>query len=89
MKVCETANRDWNVRSLESDVAVDFCFLTLKTVPNQCGDKNTHFWPTETGTNQPPRSPYTRMMNVVQGQHGGDSEAGGQQRPEDTSGDIT
>jgi hypothetical protein len=29
------------------------------------------------------------MMNVVEIQHGGGPEAGGQQRPEDTSGDIT
>jgi hypothetical protein len=65
MKVRKTANRDRNVRSLEGDVAMDFRLLTLKTVPNQCGNKNTHFWPTKTGTNQPPRSPYTWMMNVV------------------------
>jgi hypothetical protein len=70
-------------------MAMDFCFLTLETVSNQSGNENTHFGPTKTGANQPPRSPYTRMMNVVKRQHGGGPEAGGQQRPEDTSGDIT
>jgi hypothetical protein len=29
MEVGETANRNRNVRSLEGDVAMDFCFLTL------------------------------------------------------------
>jgi hypothetical protein len=46
--VSETANRDRNVRSLEDDVAVDFCFLTLDAVFYQSGNETTHFWPTKT-----------------------------------------
>jgi hypothetical protein len=65
MEVGETANRDRNMRSLEGDVAMDFCFLTVKTVSNQCGNKNTHFWPTKTGANKTPGSSDPWMMNVV------------------------
>jgi hypothetical protein len=89
MKVRKTANRDRNVRSLEGDVAMDFRLLTLKTVPNQCGNKNTHFRPTKTCTNQPSGCSHTWMMYVVKRPDGGGPEAGGQKRPEDTSGDIT
>jgi hypothetical protein len=65
MNMRKTANRDRNVRSLEVDVAMDFCFLTLKTVSDQSGNKNTHFWPTKTGTNKTPGSSDPWMMNVV------------------------
>jgi hypothetical protein len=65
MEVGETANRNRNMRSLEDDVAMDFRFLTVKTVSDQCGDKNTHFWPTKTGANKTPGSSDPWMMNVV------------------------
>jgi hypothetical protein len=52
-------------------MAVDLCFLAVETVPNQGGNKHTHFWPTKTGTNKTPGSSHTWMMDVVQGQHGG------------------
>jgi hypothetical protein len=61
----KTANRDRNVRSLECDVAMDFRFLTLKTVSDQSGNKNTHSWPTKTGANKTPGSSDPWMMNVV------------------------
>jgi hypothetical protein len=35
MDVGETANRNRDVRSLEDDVAMNFRFLTLDTVPDQ------------------------------------------------------
>jgi hypothetical protein len=39
---------DWNVRSLEGDMAVDFRFLTLDAVLDQSGNETTHSWPTKT-----------------------------------------
>jgi hypothetical protein len=77
------------VRSLERHVAVYFCFLALKTVSNQSGDKRTHFWPAETETNQTPGGFYSWMMDVVQGPNGGGPELRRQKRPERTCGDIT
>jgi hypothetical protein len=65
MNMRKTANRNRNVRSLEDDVAMDFRFLTVKTVSDQCGDENTHFWPTKTGANKTPGSSDPWMMNVV------------------------
>jgi hypothetical protein len=69
-------------------MAMDFRLLTVETVSNQSGNENTHFWPTKTGANKPPGSFDTRMMDVVKRQHGGGPEAGGQQRPENTCGNI-
>jgi hypothetical protein len=66
MDVGETANRNRNVRSLEDDVAMDFRFLTLDTVPDQSGNETTHFWPTKTCTNQPSGGSYTWMVYVVE-----------------------
>jgi hypothetical protein len=65
MQVRKTTNRDWNVGSLERDMAMDLCFLTLKTVPDQSGNKTTHFWPTKTSTNKTPGSSHPWMMYVV------------------------
>ena len=65
MEVGETANRDRNVRSLEDDVAVDFCFLALNAISDQSGHKRTHFRPTKTGTHKTPGSSHSWMMNVV------------------------
>jgi hypothetical protein len=77
------------MRSLEDDVAMDFRFLTLDTVLDQSGNETTHSWPTKTRTNQPPGCSHTWMMYVVKRPDGGGPEAGGQKRPEDTSGNIT
>jgi hypothetical protein len=76
MEVGETANRNWNVRSLEGDVAMDFRFLALNAVLDQSG-------------NQPSGCSHPWMMYVVKRPDGGGPEAGGQKRPEDTSGNIT
>jgi hypothetical protein len=46
-------------------MAMDFRLLTVETVSNKSGNENTHFGPTKTGANQPPRSFDTRMMDVV------------------------
>jgi hypothetical protein len=70
-------------------MAMHLCFLAVETVSNQGGNENTHFWPTKTGANKTPGRSHTWMMNVVQRPNGGGPEAGGQQRPEDPSGDIT
>jgi hypothetical protein len=70
-------------------MAVNLCFLAVETISNQSGNEHTHFWPTKTGANKPSGSPHTWMMNVVQGQNGGGPEAGGQKRPEYTSGNVT
>jgi hypothetical protein len=36
MEVGETANRNRNMRSLEDDVAMNFRFLTVEAVSDQC-----------------------------------------------------
>ena len=82
MEVGETANRNRNVRSLEDDVAMDFCFLTVDAVLDQSGNKTTHFWPTEASADQPPGCFDTWVVDVVEGQHGGGPEPGGQKWPE-------
>jgi hypothetical protein len=48
MQVRKTANRDWNVGSLECDLAMNFSFLAVQTVAGQSGHKNPQFLPTKT-----------------------------------------
>jgi hypothetical protein len=88
MKMRKTANRNWNVRSLERHVAVNLCFLAMKAVSDQSGDERTHFRPAKTRTHKTPGSSHTWVVDVVQGQNGGGPEAGGQEWPENTRGNI-